>query len=1135
MKRFFIALPALIISITLTAQNNTNYLRKFDETLTPSPSVQNMGSFGGVGVNKNTGAINKNIELFSYNIGSLPYTASLLYHSTGLQIDNWGSRVGIGWSENTGAVIQRVVRGIPDESASSRAPDSDTLFQGVTNTNISSSDMALVNNMSVSNTSVDGEYDLFTYNLFGKTGEFIIKNNAAVLLKPDDNLKIKILSSSQYGFIITDPNGVKYYFDQVSETTKFSQENACSIDYQNNLGFVKTGWFISKLVSPGGEQLLFGYTDAQFQYIYDYTESYFYTSYNNRPLPCSVEGVPGEEDQTFDGYNHSKTACLRRKEVNTKILSTVNGENFSVVYSYLNRTDINGEKLLSGITISNNAEVIRSVDLYYNTFRATQAIEAEINNNLDNQDTTELHGIRTRYFLASVVIRGNTDEEMTYDFSYQNPSVLPHRFSFSKDHLGCYNAKQNANLVPVEAIKGIESLGISIPFADRGSTMDGTAGLLNKITYPTGGTDTIMYELNKYTVHETTDHWDWYADSVVCTDIAGTYEQDDFFLMTVPDELRRDAILTLRCYYSSSPLPHPDAEYFATVELVKVENNVSEIIPLPNQYGRLELFPHRDTNWAKYQGVLHFPDTGPGVSYMLKVSLAGVNTALEARFDFIYDTTIQRLTKDFMGYRVKEVITSSNAGSNLYKKYDYNYFNVSNGKVSLEADSSSLNVRIPKKFRASAVNICIGWACPGTMGAPGCYPTNIYPYETYRLLPSDNFDINVYNGLPYAYTHITEFEDTAKTSFIASVYNISPNGHAGWISDAYQYVTAVFPTLENFACDNGLETNRYVGAKKGNENIVFSESKWHHSFTFNKYYNFSSGRIIPPSQYGSQGLGDFIINYYQTYSNWLRLDSLLEKNYSWNADYTSFNSIANKTSYVYNSSNKQVEKAKRYNSKGQEILEEISYPHTMVANSLDPTGIYQEMIDSNLVASKIEIRELKNQNQISYTKISQSKPFTGVFVPDSIKMQTVSTNPLKLRKTFNKYTAKGNLLEEQNTNDVPITYLWGYKEQYVVAKVVGANFSTINSQVDTALLNNGTEMQIRNELDSLVALYSSNAAVQINTYTYKPRVGRIRETDPSGKIIYYQYDGIGRLKAIADQDGKVVKTFEYNYQADNDQ
>jgi hypothetical protein len=58
-------------------------------------------------------------------------------------------------------------------------------------------------------------------------------------------------------------------------------------------------------------------------------------------------------------------------------------------------------------------------------------------------------------------------------------------------------------------------------------------------------------------------------------------------------------------------------------------------------------------------------------------------------------------------------------------------------------------------------------------------------------------------------------------------------------------------------------------------------------------------------------------------------------------------------------------------------------------------------------------------------------------------------------------------------------------------------------------------------------LYPSGA--QMITYTYDPLLGLTAQCDAANHIMYYEYDMLGRAKLLRDQEGNVVKTFEYHY------
>ncbi|MCX8480506.1 MAG: DUF5977 domain-containing protein, partial [Sediminibacterium sp.] len=51
----------------------------------------------------------------------------------------------------------------------------------------------------------------------------------------------------------------------------------------------------------------------------------------------------------------------------------------------------------------------------------------------------------------------------------------------------------------------------------------------------------------------------------------------------------------------------------------------------------------------------------------------------------------------------------------------------------------------------------------------------------------------------------------------------------------------------------------------------------------------------------------------------------------------------------------------------------------------------------------------------------------------------------------------------------------------------------------------------------------------MSSYTYLPLVGMTSEINPAGLTMYYEYDGLGRLITMKDNDKNMIKTFDYNY------
>jgi hypothetical protein len=148
-------------------------------------------------------------------------------------------------------------------------------------------------------------------------------------------------------------------------------------------------------------------------------------------------------------------------------------------------------------------------------------------------------------------------------------------------------------------------------------------------------------------------------------------------------------------------------------------------------------------------------------------------------------------------------------------------------------------------------------------------------------------------------------------------------------------------------------------------------------------------------------------------------------------------------------------------------------------------------------------------------------------LPASIQ-SSILDNPLKTDITFNKYDNIGNILQYTAKDGIITSFIWGYKKQYPVAKIVGKSYDDVLSQSNIILAvisNPGNDTQMRTELDKLRNLQNCF----VSTYTYEPLIGKTSETDERGVTIYYEYDKFNRLALIRDKDQNIIKKICYNY------
>ncbi|WP_106603835.1 hypothetical protein [Chitinophaga ginsengisoli] len=1074
--------------------------------------IASLGTFGGTEIRKNTGGVQKSIPLFQVKQGDISYSPTLEYFSTGIKVDDWGSRVGMGWTDNITAVITRTVRHIPDETATSRFGDGPDEFLDPSDPVNAQNALAKARQLSSPTTKVDGIFDEFHYNIMGTSGGFIIRKGQAVLLKDNNEFKVSIISTSPtYQFILTDIGGTKYYFTSSVEKTKFDADNPCDNDNPNT-AYTATAWFVDKMVSPGGRVVNFYYSDLSFNYLYDFNESYIFSEVNDLPYdPCSEGSAP----------SGTRSYCLRRKLSNTKLLSSVTADNFSLTFDYITRNDIYAEKLLSKVTLKNNDGEVRSATLKYDEVVATSTLELIIANSLTN-DPVEEKGLKTRYYLKSLEISDSKGKpEQLYQFTYFNPGDLPHRYSLSQDYLGYYNGQINVSLVPKISLIGEPQLFIDatrgITFGNRDPSLAGRAGLLSNITYPTGAKDDITYEQNKYhTIVEnihTASVKDWYSCEEWPSYSGG------FFTMNVP--MAGPVTLFVECYYGSDePMTKPVENYEADFELWSSDG----IVTFPSGQTRIQLQLNKtfnSTNILKGQPIKLMME--PDKEYWLNVNIYGKNTTLRATLEYITSITNDPVDSVYMGYRVKNVVTHPLAGPDLVKSYNYNTFKVTGNQLAL-SNESSLNVTPLNNFRTEGL-----WLCEKT--ATNGVPT----LSLLKLMGKSNYNLNEYAGVPYTYSCITEFQDASETAFISSEMAVSRDTREVRIIDDGKWtgLEITYPALNNSSWNNGIELNRYYGAKIDGKYNVDRRINWDYLQDEKWFFTYSAYQLLPVIQGFSDprsNLGFYMIKSGAVYTHYVKLNSMTETNFYPVAG-GGYNTGVNKTLYRY-AGDKLKSEEETTSSKGEVLLKHIARPYEMMnTTGKDPQGIYAAMVNNHIVAPEIEVANNRDGNQVSLVRTNYFQPFTGLFLPQSIQTQSASSDPLVTNLKYLKYDDMGNILSLSENNGKIINYIWSYKGIYPVAKIENCDYSTLESVIGSAALTSFRGLNPDDvKVEQLIAPVRTNVpGAFITRYTYTPLVGVNAIMDNKGQMIYYNYDNFQRLKTIKDTNGKVIKSFFYHY------
>jgi len=131
--------------------------------------------------------------------------------------------------------------------------------------------------------------------------------------------------------------------------------------------------------------------------------------------------------------------------------------------------------------------------------------------------------------------------------------------------------------------------------------------------------------------------------------------------------------------------------------------------------------------------------------------------------------------------------------------------------------------------------------------------------------------------------------------------------------------------------------------------------------------------------------------------------------------------------------------------------------------------------------------------------------WNGVALPQNIQTAKKAES-LDNRIEYLSYDTQGNPLEVKQSGGIPMLYVWGYKEQYPIAKISNASYTGMPAAV-RAIINQ----------------------LQASSYTYDPLIGGTSVTDPRGYTMYYHYDDFNRLKFVKDADGNLVSEHQYGY------
>jgi hypothetical protein len=1084
---------AFFANLQLNAQEVPNIIP-------PSPTPFELTKYGSVELNESSGEIATSIDLYTYKAGRLTLPISMSYAGAGVKVDQLCSWTGINWNLRAGGVISRSVRDRTDE-ASTRKFYTQTQLNDYTTTN---SGIEYLTGLPTDG--YDTEVDIFNFNFAGYSGSFYLDQNLQPKLATySQELKIEFVTipiqdvDSQQ-ILITDANGVKYYFGGIgaTERTRLDVSGSSFNTLQNPI----TAYYLVKIVNPLQDEIYLSYLQESGDYNVKTGTSESYTKLYKEeifPYPAFVEfysGLSTSRTKTYNGKYLSKISCNRSNE-EIHFLSTEYGnEDYHRILNTIKITENKGNNVYADF---------KSYSLQY-LFK----------NGAANS---------TRFFLETLTsFNGSNVKDQQHSFEYNNANEMPDRLSFTKDNLGYYNGRSGNTGLPKTNHDNFQSL-VGLTLTDRRpSFIHAVTGSLSKIKYPTGGATTFEYEgipakENIYTSKYLSAYNDLSTLNPSAYPIPDTRLIDSHYVGIEAGELiYQDQNVVFNVHVKAQgTLNH---QYKVRVVVKEAEDMV------PEQTQSFDL----ENGTFIYDKELTFQFLKYGL-YFIKVELIvpyGASSApVDVDLDYKYISDVQIV--DGIGVRVKRIINNPLTGPGVIKRYYYN-------KI-IDINKTD-NIPFKNDFYGTNIeSLSYEKYEMRTIAAPGEFPFPI-PTLQYTLFSEPVQNILPDNQKLYQYVTTSfggdNFENGGSQKTYRSMSAQNPYRVFNFYPAAQENSTIVFPgsSTENRDVYNGemqeeltfVKENGIVKMNKKSASTFFDEpTDFIMNLNIKKIFDNTIGYTNSTPSQNLQRIYHLYFGLYKTFVNTKQLQSQINIDYINPVPVTdldnaaSYKQVNTTTEYLYQSGLVGLPVTiKNTSSTGDVLRTENQY-------STASGHINRHQL------SEIATTSTYNNSTLLSTKKTIYSDFGTRYLPSKIQTSKGSA-ALEDRVTFLLYDDKGNPIELYKTNGTHIAYLWGYNKTQPIAKFENTTYDNIPliNTVQTAS-DSGNEANLITELNNMRNDPRFANDIMITTLTYKPLIGVSTITDPKGDKATYTYDPFGRLEFVKDKNGNILSENQYNY------
>lgn len=430
------------------------------------------------------------IPIYEIHADGFTLPISLYYTTGGIRAKQKNGSIGIGWQLEAEPMINRMIRGKPDEvhylNDGKAMKENSEFFR-----------------LRIATGNADIQQDVFNYRLLSGSGKFILQPSDNMSFNPEilsrDDVRIesdgKIRINFANSIFITDTSGNRYTFG--------ADEQSRERTLQSGVGEGVTAWKASEIASPDGGRITFSYKSGakverhSMRYDFYMVEDMFPTNTNTPsnipPHPGYWKGIDGKMNYYYlDGYE-----------------TYPNGVSVPVIKQWLTVQNKSYDQPGSSVQprpISHINFKGGSVDFFYSSSTGLlEEIRVYCGSNLQKRVTLSTRKTLDpdRYFLNEIRMYDSTGHGTErYQFDYYPEMYYPDG-CYGIDYWGYYSNGSYSDMVPMDLVSVIDNpnnppVDIPIGGANGIGNLNGSLAFsLRQVTWPSGGTTTYEYESNQ--------------------------------------------------------------------------------------------------------------------------------------------------------------------------------------------------------------------------------------------------------------------------------------------------------------------------------------------------------------------------------------------------------------------------------------------------------------------------------------------------------------------------------------------------------------------------------------------------------------------------------------------------------------